>query len=94
MPKTYAPAPETNKLAVAGFVCSLLSCCCGLLTIPGLIMSIIALVQIRANPAQRGQGLAIAGIIIAALALLASVVSMIFFLSNPQAMDQWFKVPN
>jgi hypothetical protein len=54
--------PKTNGLAIAGFVCAFL------LSLVGLILSIIALNQInKSNGMQKGKGLAIAGIVIGAL---------------------------
>ena len=63
----YVPQPpqQTNGLAIAGFVTSLL--CCGPV---GLVLSIIGLNQINKNPSQGGKGLAIAGIVIAAVGMI------------------------
>ncbi|HZL79535.1 MAG TPA: DUF4190 domain-containing protein [Candidatus Limnocylindrales bacterium] len=80
-PPVIAPLPpgavqKTNGFATAGFVCGLLSwvCCCGCpFNILGLIFSIVALVQLGANPAQQGRGLALTGLICSAASLLLSL---------------------
>jgi len=65
--------PKTNGLAIAGFVCAFL------ISIVGLVLSIIALNQINnSNGMQKGKGLAIAGIIIGAL----NIVGNIFLFSS------------
>jgi hypothetical protein len=57
-------APKTNGLAIASLICS----CLGLFflpIIPGIVLGFVARSQIRrSNGTQRGDGLAIAGIII------------------------------
>jgi hypothetical protein len=57
-------APKTNGLAIASLICS----CVGLFflpIIPGIVLGFVARSQIRrSNGTQRGDGLAIAGIII------------------------------
>jgi hypothetical protein len=56
--------PKTNGLAIASLICS----CAGLFflpAIPGIVLGFVAHAQIkRSNGAQRGDGLAIAGIIV------------------------------
>jgi hypothetical protein len=69
------PQPLKNSpMAVAGFICSLLGlACCGAVpfSVLGLIFSIVGLSEIKRNPRQfTGGGLAVAGIILAALGLL------------------------
>jgi hypothetical protein len=57
-------APKTNGLAIASLICS----CAGLFflpIIPGIVLGFVARSQIRrSNGRQRGDGLAVAGIII------------------------------
>jgi hypothetical protein len=64
----------TNSFATAGLVCSLLAwtcCCCFPFNILGLVFSIIALVQISAQPEpQAGRMLAIIGLVLSAANLL------------------------
>jgi hypothetical protein len=78
-PMAYGgPAQKTNGLAIASLICS----CAGILVIPliaGVILGFVARSQIRqSRGAQRGDGLAIAGIIVgfgwAALIILGIVV--------------------
>jgi hypothetical protein len=67
----YIPQPpqRTNGLAIGGFITSLL--CCGPV---GLILSIVGLSQINKDPSQGGKGLAIAGIVIGAIGLVAAAI--------------------
>ena len=63
-PRGDVLAPKTNGLAIASLICS----CAGLFflpIIPGIVLGFVARSQIRqSHGAQRGDGLAIAGIII------------------------------
>ena len=54
---------KTSGLAVASLVCSLI-CCVPVTTIPGILLGIGAMVSISNNPARRGKGLAVAGIVL------------------------------
>lgn len=54
---------KTSGLAVASLVCSLI-CCVPVTTIPGILLGIGAMVSIGNNPAKKGKGLAIAGILL------------------------------
>jgi hypothetical protein len=79
---------KTNGFATAGLVCGIFSClcCCGCpFSVLGLIFSIIALVQINAQPEkQAGWGLALAGLICSAISLLIGFGLEIFhFLFAP-----------
>ena len=71
---------RTNGMAVAGFLLSLFAlfcCCCGPVpSILGLVFSCIGLVQTNRDPLQSGRGLAIAGIVLAAIGLMISLISM------------------
>ena len=72
------PAKKTNGLAIAGFVVSLVSLlCCGYISIVGLILSIVGLN--KSKETNSGKGLAIAGIIISAIALVFVIISLLFF---------------
>ena len=82
---------STNGMAITGMVCGILtilpSCCCGLFGLPltillvilSIVFSIIGLVQIKKNPAQKGKGMAIAGLIIGALGLIAAILMVVVF---------------
>lgn len=66
--------PEANQkyngLAIAGFICSFL------VSLPGLILSIVGLNQIK-KQGGKGKGLAIAGIIISAAGMVIQVILVI-----------------
>lgn len=65
-------APRMNGLAVAGFVCSFFC------AIVGLPMSIVAYDQCKkSNGALKGEGLALAGIIIGAIMLGLTVINFV-----------------
>jgi hypothetical protein len=63
-------------MAITGMICGILSlpmlCCCyGLpFNILGIVFSIIALTQLKANPRQQGKGMAIAGLICSILSFI------------------------
>ena len=70
-----AQPKQTNGLALAGFIVSLVSTllCCGSLNIISLILSIIGAVKAK-DLNGSGKGLAIAGIIISALGLILLIL--------------------
>ena len=98
VPVALSPAvpPSTSPLAVAGFVLGLLSlmgscCCCyGLpFSIPGLVVSAIALAQLRKNENQGGKGFAIAGLV---LALIGIAIGLgLFALQMSGADTDWLR---
>jgi prepilin-type processing-associated H-X9-DG protein len=63
---------KTSGLAIAALVLGILSLCCfgPLAAIPGLILGIVAVSRINANPLLGGKGLAIAGISTSAVGLV------------------------
>ncbi|PZF58943.1 DUF4190 domain-containing protein [Curtobacterium sp. MCSS17_008] len=66
-----APATDRyNVLAIVGFILAFV------VNIAGLVVSIIALGQVK-RTGERGRGLALAGVIISAISLLFSVISII-----------------
>ena len=78
--------PEgTNGFCIAGFVCSLAAMFMGIGIIPGLVLSIVGLVQVKKS-GQKGKGLAIAGIIIpiavTVIALLCVVLYFVFIIAG------------
>ncbi len=76
---------QTNGLAIAGFVTSLVSTilCCGAFNIVSLILSIVGLVQAK-NYNGNGKGLAIAGIVISCLFVFLFI--LLFALGFTEAM--------
>ncbi len=81
-PISITPIPRTNSMATAGLVMGVLSitcgmCCCyGLpFNVLGIIFSLMALTQIRDDPVwQRGQPLAIAGLVLSLLSIAFGAV--------------------
>lgn len=69
---------QTNSMAVAGFVLSLVSLfCCGFCNILGLIFSIIGYTQ-ASKYNNNNKGLALAGIIISGISLALIILTAIF----------------
>src|ERR1051326_192145 len=60
--RAVPPTGPTNSLAVASLIVGCLAVCCQPLGIVGLILSIIALWQIKTEPTQGGKGFAVAGL--------------------------------
>lgn len=69
---------ESNGMAVAGFVISLVSffLCCGSLNWLSLIFSIVGLVQAKSKNGN-GKGLAIAGIVISCIVMVLFILLMV-----------------
>ena len=80
-PISIAQTPRTNSMATAALVMGILSitcgmCCCyGLpFNLLGIIFSLVAISQIRNDPlSERGQPLAIAGLVLSLLSVAAAV---------------------
>ncbi|QLL09970.1 DUF4190 domain-containing protein [Mycobacterium vicinigordonae] len=73
----YPVAQGTNGMAIASLVCSLAGpFFCGVSTILGVIFGFIGLNQIKSS-GQQGRGLAIAGIVISAVTIVAGVIILI-----------------
>ncbi|MHC4080308.1 MAG: DUF4190 domain-containing protein [Planctomycetota bacterium] len=60
---TATEPQKTSGLAVASLVCSLI-CCIPLTTIPGILLGIGAMISIGGDPAKKGKGMAITGIVL------------------------------
>ncbi|HRP63960.1 MAG TPA: DUF4190 domain-containing protein [Phycisphaerales bacterium] len=54
---------KTSRMAISSLVCSLI-CCIPITTILGAVLGAFALVRISSNPALRGKGFAVAGLIL------------------------------
>ncbi len=68
----YAPVPQTNGLAVASFVCSFFFWLYGIGAVLAIVFGFVARSQIkRSGGIQKGKGLALAGIIIGIVSLVA-----------------------
>ena len=74
---------KTNTFAITGFIMSIASptFCCGLLSLSSLIVSIIGLIKVNKTK-ENGKGLAIAGIIISAITILAYILYIILLIAN------------
>lgn len=81
-PPVVHPASRTSGLAIAGFVCSFF---CGLI---GLILSILGRNECkRSGGTLKGEGLALAGIIISSVTLALSVIGVLAAIAIPAFMD-------
>lgn len=75
------PARGNNNLAVASLVCSVVGLCCGVGSIVGIVLGVIAMNQIK-QTGQAGHGLALAGVIVGAASLVLSVTGYLVYFSN------------
>lgn len=76
----YVASGGNNSMAVTSLVCGCVGLvCCQVVSIAGLVTGIIALNQIKANPQQEGKGMAIGGIVVSALGILAGIGFGILF---------------
>lgn len=90
----FAPIPsepKTNPMAITGLVLGILSlpgfCCCYSLpfSIPAIIFSAVGLAQIKKSPqTQKGQGMAIAGIVLALIGIILGVLLLVGVVMNPE----------
>lgn len=79
------PTVKTNELAVASFILGIISLalCCVILGPVALILGIIAKNQIKESGGfQKGEGMALVGIILGSIALLIFIVGWIFIKMN------------
>lgn len=95
-PHVESQTQKQNGMAIASFVCGLLSilCCCtgGFpFNILSIALGIIALYQMKNDPNQTGKGMAIAGIILGSFSILMSILSWIAFLTSPDFRDFIFE---
>lgn len=64
--EAYAGEQKTSGMAIASLVCSLI-CCLPVTTIPGVLLGIAAMVSIGNDPAKKGKGIAVTGIVLGVL---------------------------
>jgi hypothetical protein len=77
----YAPAPQTNGLAIASLVCGIVGLCSGIAGIAAVICGHIALSQIKqSNGMQQGRGLAIAGLVTGYIGIAIMVFVLTFYI--------------
>ena len=77
---TASTPSDTNVLAIAGFVCSLIFVPVGLgvlTAIAGLVLSILGLNTAKKMPGNKGHGLALAGTIISAIRVVLILIGLI-----------------
>ncbi len=71
------PSAATNGKAITALVLGILGLCCGILGIGGIIFGVLARNEIRASGGrQKGEGLALAGIVLGGLSALWMVVAV------------------
>ena len=68
-------------MAIGSLVASVVGVCCGIGSIIGIVLGIVAMNQIKER-GENGQGLAIAGIAVGAATLLINVVTTIAVMSG------------
>ncbi len=75
------PTSTTNTMAIASLVASCIGVLCGIGSIVGIVLGVIALNQVK-ETRQGGHGLAIAGIAVGGVTLLINVIWTIVVLSS------------
>jgi hypothetical protein len=68
-------------MAIASLVASIIGFCCGIGSIIGIVLGVIALNQIK-QTREGGHGLAIAGIAVGAFSLVISLIFNVIWLTN------------
>lgn len=86
-PISLPAVPRNNSMAIASLVLGILSvtialCCYGLpFNVLGIIFSLVALQQIKADPQnQRGSGMAVAGLVLSIISLVFAGLLLAFYL--------------
>lgn len=82
-----APAGKTDGFAIAGFVCGIIGAlCCTYIAIPGLICSILSLVNIKKGKVNgKLKWMAITGIVLSAIGLALMVINIITMIAGTNA---------
>jgi hypothetical protein len=82
-PPYAGPPPKTNALAIASLVCSCVGIFCGIAAIVGIVLGFVARSSIRkSNGAEKGDGLALAGIIVGFVVIALSILWIVFVVAN------------
>ncbi|MBZ0135542.1 MAG: DUF4190 domain-containing protein [Planctomycetes bacterium] len=86
-PESWAPAKPTSGKAIAAMVCGLAGPLCalfcpplGVAVIVGLIMGTLAIIETGKNGSRAGRGLAIAGTVLSALGIVATIAAFVGFM--------------
>lgn len=77
----YGVGPKTNSLAIWSLVASLIGFVCCIGSVAGIALGLVSLNQIKQNQ-EEGQGLAIAGIAVGAVSLLAGLVMAVVVMNS------------
>jgi hypothetical protein len=77
----YGAGQKTNSLAIWSLVASLIGFVCCIGSVTGIALGLVALNQIKQNQ-EEGQGLAIAGIAVGAVSLLAGLVMAVAVMNS------------
>jgi hypothetical protein len=82
VPGGYPGAPaKTNTMAIISLVCSCVGLFCGIGSIVGIVLGIMARNQIKQS-GEGGDGLALAGIIVGAISLAINIIAGIVMASS------------
>jgi hypothetical protein len=82
VPGGYPGVPaKTNTMAIISLVCSCVGLFCGIGSIIGIVLGIMARNQIKQS-GENGEGLAMAGIIVGAISLVLSIIFGIIYASS------------
>jgi Domain of unknown function (DUF4190) len=80
-PGGFGGAPtKTNTLAIASLVCAVLGLLCGIGSILGIVLGVVALNQIK-QTGEGGRGLAQAGIVVGAIFVVLGIVGYAIYFS-------------
>ncbi|HEX3459884.1 MAG TPA: DUF4190 domain-containing protein [Acidimicrobiales bacterium] len=91
----YSGTPKNNGLAIAAMVCSFFFWIYGLGAILGIVFGFIARSQIRrSNGTQRGEGMALAGIIIGFAGIVIGIVLVIVIVAVVHHCNQTGNIGN
>ena len=76
------PADGTNPLAVFSLIASVVGLLCGVGSIIGIVLGVIALNQVKRS-GQQGRGLAVAAIVVGSVSLVISIIAFAFIWNTP-----------